>query len=143
MERKWQRFKRDRILGGVLGGLAWSLNVHPALPRVIALILIFGGLPVAPLPILVIVAYIAAWLLLPEMPAGDEPLTPPIIKGLYRPTGSRVLAGVCEGVAEYYRLDVSLVRVITVVLAFIGGLGIIAYVAGWLLIPNAVTDRLS
>jgi phage shock protein PspC (stress-responsive transcriptional regulator) len=138
MERKWQRFKRDRIVGGVLGGLAWSLNVHPALTRVIALVLIFGGLPVQPLPLLVIIAYVAAWVLLPEMPSSEEPTTAPIIKGLYRPNGSRMIAGVCEGVAAYYRVDVTIVRVVTVVLAFVGGVGIVAYVAGWLLIPNAV-----
>ena len=137
MERRWLRFRRDRFAGGVLSGLAWSLNVHPALPRVIALLLIGGGLPVPQIAALVVFAYIVAWVLLPEIASALEPETAPLVRGLTRPVKGRTLAGVCLGVARYYKLDVRLVRLVTLVLAMAGGVGIIAYVGGWLLMPSA------
>jgi phage shock protein PspC (stress-responsive transcriptional regulator) len=45
------------------------------------------------------------------------------------------LAGVCGGVARHWGVDPVLVRVGAVLLAFSGGLGVVLYVAGWLLIP--------
>jgi phage shock protein PspC (stress-responsive transcriptional regulator) len=47
-----------------------------------------------------------------------------------------MLAGVCAGIAARYDLDVTLVRIIAVVLALASGLGVAAYVAGWLLTPS-------
>jgi phage shock protein PspC (stress-responsive transcriptional regulator) len=139
-DRKWFRFRRDRIAGGVLSGLAWYLNVHPALPRVIVLILVFGGLPVPQLSGLVLLAYVAAWIIVPEIQPELEPEIAPLVKGLYRPAKNRLLAGVCLGVARYYNLDVNIVRVVTVALAIAGGVGILAYVAGWLLMPGVGRD---
>lgn len=58
-------------------------------------------------------------------------------KVLMRPRDGRMLAGVCAGVADYFGLDVTLVRVIWAVLAVItGGAGILAYLVAWIMIPN-------
>jgi phage shock protein PspC (stress-responsive transcriptional regulator) len=43
---------------------------------------------------------------------------------------------VAAGIAEYLAVDVAVVRIGLVVLSLLGGLGIPAYVAGWLLIPD-------
>ena len=57
---------------------------------------------------------------------------------LFRPRYPRMIAGVCAGFAEHYHWDISLVRVITVLLAlFSGGLGFLAYLAAWIIIPEA------
>ncbi len=45
------------------------------------------------------------------------------------------LTGLCGGVARYWGVDPVLVRVGAVLLAFSGGIGIVLYLAGWLLIP--------
>lgn len=45
------------------------------------------------------------------------------------------LTGLCGGVAQHWGVDPVLVRVGAVLLAFSGGIGIVLYVAGWLLIP--------
>ena len=45
------------------------------------------------------------------------------------------LAGLCGGVARHWGVDPVLVRVGAVLLAFSGGIGIVLYLAGWLLIP--------
>lgn len=48
-----------------------------------------------------------------------------------------MLAGVCGGVGEALRVDPVVVRVAVVVLTFFGGAGVVAYIAGWLLLPEA------
>lgn len=53
-----------------------------------------------------------------------------------RPDHGRILGGVCAGVAERWSIDVTLVRVVTVVLALLSGVGVVAYVAAWLLTPS-------
>ena len=55
---------------------------------------------------------------------------------LIRPQVGRKIAGVCAGVAEYFDLDVTLVRVIWLILAFCGGGGLIAYLIGWIVMPS-------
>jgi phage shock protein PspC (stress-responsive transcriptional regulator) len=49
-------------------------------------------------------------------------------------------AGVAVGVADYFDVDPTIVRVGFVALAFLGGLAVPLYLAGWLLIPDEETD---
>jgi phage shock protein PspC (stress-responsive transcriptional regulator) len=55
---------------------------------------------------------------------------------LYRPAHGRIVAGVAAGVAEYLGVDTALVRIAFVVLTFMGGLAIPAYLAAWVLMPG-------
>jgi phage shock protein C len=55
---------------------------------------------------------------------------------LYRSTTNRQLAGVCGGLAEYFNLDATLIRVLFIVLAVLGGSGVILYVAMWIIVPK-------
>jgi phage shock protein C len=48
----------------------------------------------------------------------------------------RQVAGVCLGVAEYFDLDVILVRLIWLLCAIFGGFGFIAYLVAWIVMPN-------
>ena len=58
-------------------------------------------------------------------------------KTLVRPREGRMVAGVCAGLAEYFGLDVTLVRLIVAVVAVItGGAGALAYLVGWVIIPG-------
>ena len=58
-------------------------------------------------------------------------------KVLMRPRDGRMLAGVCAGVADYFGLDVTLVRVIWAVVSVItGGAGVLAYLVAWVIIPD-------
>jgi len=57
-------------------------------------------------------------------------------KVLLRSRKDRMLAGVCAGFADYFSLDVTLVRVIWAVVSVItGGAGVLAYLAAWMIIP--------
>ena len=56
---------------------------------------------------------------------------------LIRPRAGRMVAGVCQGLANNYMWDVTWVRVITVLLAiFGGGAGLVAYVVFWIVMPE-------
>ena len=58
-------------------------------------------------------------------------------KALVRSRNGRMAAGVCAGLADYFGMDVTLVRVIVAVIAVItGGVGILAYLAAWAIIPG-------
>jgi phage shock protein C len=58
-------------------------------------------------------------------------------KVLVRSRKARMVAGVCAGAAEYFGVDVTLVRVIVAVVSVItGGAGVLAYLAAWVIIPE-------
>ena len=56
-------------------------------------------------------------------------------KRLYRSSLDKQLGGVCGGIAEYFELDPSLVRIGAVLLLFVAGTGFLAYLVAWLVIP--------
>jgi len=60
-------------------------------------------------------------------------------KELVRSTDDRVIAGVCAGVAAYLNVDANIVRIATVVLSFITGIPIIAYLVGMFVLPERST----
>jgi phage shock protein C len=58
-------------------------------------------------------------------------------KILVRSRKGRMVAGICAGIAGYFGLDVTLVRVVvTVVSVITGGTGALAYLAAWMIIPG-------
>ncbi len=60
---------------------------------------------------------------------------------LHRAGDERMLAGVAGGLAEYFDIDPTLVRIGFVALSFLGGLAVPLYLAGWLLIPAEGADQ--
>jgi phage shock protein C len=69
------------------------------------------------------------------------PMTDRNSKILTRPRDGRTLAGVCAGIAAYFGLDVTLVRVLWAVIAVLtGGAGVLAYLAAWIIIPDGQQD---
>ncbi|MEE6263294.1 PspC domain-containing protein [Plantactinospora sonchi] len=73
-------------------------------------------------------------------PPPDPGRTPPgaftYRYGLVRPTEGRYLAGVCAAIGRATNSDPILWRVLLAVLGFFGGIGILVYVAAWLIIPS-------
>ena len=61
-------------------------------------------------------------------------------KRLYRSRKERMLGGVCGGIAEYFEVDPTLVRLAWVLFTFAGGAGIIAYIIAWIIVPEAPVD---
>jgi phage shock protein C len=55
---------------------------------------------------------------------------------LYRSRTDRKLAGVCGGLAQYFNLDATLIRVLFIVLTVLGGAGLVIYAAMWIIVPK-------
>ena len=56
---------------------------------------------------------------------------------LSRPVYDKKIAGVCAGFARYFGMDVTLVRIVTVILIFWPvPIGLIAYIAAWIVMPR-------
>jgi len=58
-------------------------------------------------------------------------------KKLYRSRSDRMLAGVCVGLADYFGIDATIVRILFVLFALAGGPGLILYIILMLVIPEA------
>jgi phage shock protein C len=57
-------------------------------------------------------------------------------KRLVRRREGRKIAGVCAGLAEYFDLDVTLIRVVWLVVFIMGGIGLIPYLIAWIVMPE-------
>ena len=57
-------------------------------------------------------------------------------KKLYKSSTDKKLAGVCGGIAEYFNIDVNIVRICAVLIGCAGGAGVIAYIAAAMLLPE-------
>jgi phage shock protein C len=55
---------------------------------------------------------------------------------LYRSKSSRFIAGVCVGIGDYFQIDVNIIRIIFIILSFAGGVGIILYITGIIILPE-------
>ncbi len=55
---------------------------------------------------------------------------------LYRSKNDRIIAGVCGGIAEYFNIDPTLVRIVFAILIFVFGLSIWIYPVLWIIIPE-------
>ena len=58
-------------------------------------------------------------------------------KKLYKSNTNKMLEGVCGGIAEYFGVDPTIVRLAWVVFCALGGSGILAYIIAAIIIPSA------
>lgn len=127
------RVPSEQRVAGVCAGLADYLDVDVTLMRALWLALsivpgaIVGGL----------LAYALAWMVMPVGQASR----PSAAKRLTRSTSDSKMAGVCGGVAQYFAVDSTLVRVLCIVLAVMPGAvigGVFVYLSAWLIMPRDV-----
>jgi len=130
--RRLTRRREQGKIAGVCAGLADYFDVDVVLVRTIWVVLsivpgaIIGG----------VLAYLAAWLVIPE---ATEPLTAPRERRLTRSATDKKIAGICGGLAEYFGVDATTIRVVWCIVAILFGAvvgGVIAYVAAWFIIPR-------
>jgi len=57
-------------------------------------------------------------------------------KKLYRSRTNSMIAGICGGLGEYLDVDPNILRVVAVLLIFADGIGLLAYLIGWVLVPR-------
>lgn len=77
-------------------------------------------------------------------PIDGSPIPPPppvpvapVGRRLQRSRRDRMVGGVCGGIAHYLDVDPVLIRIAVVALTLSGGLGVLAYVVAWIVIPDA------
>lgn len=128
-EKRFMRDQKRKILGGVCAGLGNYFNVDPVWIR-----LLFAFLTLAYGVILI--AYVIMWIAVPGSYDLEEPQ---VSKKLFRDPEKKVVGGVASGISAYFGLDVVVVRVLFVVLTIFGGLGIVAYIVLWIVLPEART----
>jgi phage shock protein PspC (stress-responsive transcriptional regulator) len=58
------------------------------------------------------------------------------MKRLYRNTDDQMIAGVCSGIAEYVNVDPTAIRLAFLLLLFVGGGGLLVYLAMWIIMPE-------
>ena len=61
-------------------------------------------------------------------------------KKLYRIKNGRVLVGVCGGIAEYFKIDPTIVRVLWAIASLVGFAGVLAYIVCAFVIPEKPED---
>ena len=61
-------------------------------------------------------------------------------KKLYRNTENKMLAGVCSGIADYFDIDPTLVRLGWVLFSLLGGSGVLGYIIAAIVIPEYPVD---
>ena len=59
------------------------------------------------------------------------------VKRLYKSNRDKKLAGVCGGIAEYFEIDSTIVRLAWVLFCCMGGSGLLAYIVAALVMPNS------
>ena len=80
------------------------------------------------------------------MPEGSGNPAEPTRPRLTRSVTDKKIAGVCGGLAEYFGVDTTPIRVLWIVLSILPGAivgGLLVYLAAWILIPKARTPALT
>jgi phage shock protein PspC (stress-responsive transcriptional regulator) len=136
--RRLTRSTADRRLAGVCGGLAEYFEVDATLVR--ALWVIFSIVPGAIVG--GVLAYLAAWLVMPEGSGSPQAARPH--SRITRSTTDKKIAGVCGGLAKYFDVDPTAIRLLWLGLSILPGAifgGVVAYIAAWVIIPQDQTER--
>ena len=68
---------------------------------------------------------------------GAPPPQPQARKRLLRSVADKKIAGVCAGLADYFDLDVTLIRLVWLLAVLLAGTGLLAYLVCWIVIPVA------
>ena len=61
-------------------------------------------------------------------------------KRLYKSRKNKMICGVCAGIADYFNIDPTIVRVLWAVLALAAGSGILAYILCAIIMPEGDTS---
>ena len=129
--RRFVRLPEDGKVAGVCAGLAAYFDADVTIVRLAWVTLsIIPGVLIGGL-----IAYIAAWVLTPVAGPQDHRV---MGKRLARSETDKQLAGVCGGLAEYFGVDATIVRLAAVALAIYPGAvigGVIAYLIAWFIMP--------
>ncbi len=119
----------DKKFLGVCGGVADYLNVDPTLIRigVVCLSLITAVIPA-------LIVYIVISFVFPQQPEGYTTVN--TAKKLLKSSKNKKLSGVCGGLAEYFGIDPTIVRLIFALCVLFIGYGVMTYLVCLIMMPS-------
>lgn len=120
----------DRKLCGVCSGIADYYNIDPTIVRLVAVLI---GLATQVLPALIVYFVIA--LVIPKAPDNYYQLYQNTSRRLTR-SHDKKIAGVCGGLAEWFGIDPTIVRVIFLILIILFGYSLAFYIACIIVMPK-------
>ncbi|GAB4184071.1 MAG: hypothetical protein Kow00108_21590 [Calditrichia bacterium] len=125
--KKLYRSSHDKRIAGICGGLGEYMNVDSNLIRILMVLFFIMTSFIG------IIVYIIAWVIIPS---DNAELT--VQQKLYRSVNDKKIAGICGGLAEYFKTDASLIRVVFLVLFVLSGFipMLILYILLWIFIPE-------
>ena len=130
--RRLTRSRSEGKIAGICAGIANYFEVDVTLVRAAWLVFsivpgcVIGG----------VLAYLLAWLVIPEA-GGEVELAGG--RRLTRSATDRKIAGVCGGLAEYFGVDATPIRLLWIILSILIGAvvgGVVAYLVAWFIIPR-------
>jgi len=141
--RKLFRDLNRKLVGGVASGIANYFRMDPLWIRLLFLavfldLLFLPGSLSGP----TIIAYVILWIVLPGTyisPEEDQK-----VKKLYRDPDTRVIGGVSAGIAAFFGIEITVVRLLFVLSIFFFGTGVLLYFILWAITPEArtLTERM-
>ena len=121
----------DKKVFGVCGGVAEYFHVDSTIIRLlVVLFCLMAGTGV--------IIYLAAALIVPENPNPEAAVRDayPQRKRLYKSTDDVMIAGVCGGIAEYFNVDSTIIRLLAAVFCLLAGTGVLAYLVAVIVLPT-------
>ena len=125
--RKIFRNLDDKVIAGVASGIANYFNVDPVISRLVFLASLLTGFG--------LIVYIICWIGIPGKRVGMLNSS----KRLFRDGDNKILGGVSYGIANYFNVDPTIIRIVFIISLFLGGFGLITYILLWISVPEAKT----
>ena len=128
----------DKKFLGLCGGLADYFKVDPTLIRIaVACIALYTAIIPA------LIAYVVMSFVFPQQPEGYTTTEP--AKKLMKSSDNKKIAGVCAGLAKYFGMDATIVRLIFALSLLVFGFGLTIYIVCLVLMPSEaqqiITDK--
>ncbi|MEQ9440000.1 MAG: PspC domain-containing protein [Cyclobacteriaceae bacterium] len=141
--RRLYRDTQRKILGGVAAGVAYYFRTDPLWVRLLLIVFMFADafITFGVLDTITFITYIVFWIVVPGRPDLEQSEK---IKKLFRNPDEKVLGGVAGGLAAYFGVDPTVIRLLFVLTIFFGGAGLVIYFVLWIITPEAktLTDKM-
>ena len=121
----------QKKLCGVCGGIADYFNIDPTIVRLIAALV---ALYTAVVPFFI--AYLIVALIIPQPTPEYEQMFNNTSRRIYK-SNDKKIAGVCGGIADFFGVDPTIVRLVFFLLVLLFGTGVAAYIVCAIIFPPA------
>ena len=127
---KLRRDNNDRIIAGVASGISDYFKIDPFITRLIFVLTIpVGGFG--------FFFYLICWIAMPK----SNMVKSTNRKKFYRDHDNRVIAGIAQGIANYFSINSFIIRLFFIALIFVNGVGFILYLIIWISSKYAKTIK--